>query len=250
MKEQIEFKKFNNEVSSLAKLIGLHRSVYQNTFFKNRLIYFDVKYYDFLKKLVIDKYHFFYVIEVNSSIIGFAHLRLIDDFLFLNNISVSNEYSGRGLGSKLLSFSIQEASKCIKNVSVLKLDVLRSNHRAFSWYKKLGFMEEKITTWYQFNGVFFKEKLNYSLKPCENGFSSLFFNTTKIATIINNNLILHDSNHIFYIDLTQFQSAITNDDSFKTNFLFEGALLKFDTIDNSIRMSVKLKKIIKNLKNV
>lgn len=251
MKEEIKFKKFdNNDTSSLVTLVDLHCSVHQNTFFKNRLIYFDDNFYDFLNKLIKDENHFFYVVEANSSLIGFTHLRLIDDFLFLNTISVSNEYSGHGLGKKLLSYSIQEVSKSIKNVSVLKLDVFRSNHRAFSWYKKLGFIEEKITTWYQFNEVFSKEELNFSIKSCKNGFLSLFFNTTKIATIINNNLILHDSNYIFYIDLTQFQSAITNDDSFKTNILFEDSLLKFEIIDDSIKMSVELKKIIKNLRNV
>lgn len=245
MKELIEFKRLNNDVSSLETLVELHRSVYNNSFFKNKLIYFDTNFYNLLKKFVKDSHHLFYVIEVNSTIVGFSHLRLIDDFLFLNTISVNNNYARRGLGKKLLSYSIQEFSKINLNVGVLKLDVFGSNYRAFNWYKDLGFIVEKNTTWYQFKKVLFKEKLNFSIQYCYNGFLSLFFNEIKIATIINNNLILHNSNYIFYIDINQFKCVITNDESFKTNIFFKNTPLIFEPVDVSFRMSIELKKCIK-----
>lgn len=249
MKEQIKFKIFDKDLSQLNTLEELHRSVYYDTFFNNKLIYFDGTFQKYLNKLVNDKDHYFFVIEKNSTILGFVHLRTIDDFLFLNNISVSSEYAGLGLGKKLLSYSIKEVLKSNLNVSILKLDVFESNHRALNWYKKLSFVEEKTTNWYQFNKVILERGIDFTNKPDFNGFPSLFVNSHKIATIINNNLILHDSNYIYHMDIKQYQSVQTNDNSFKTNSLFNIATINYKLIDASIRMIVDIEKIIEKLEN-
>lgn len=240
MKELMQFKVLNDSSSHLDALIMLHQSVYRESVFNNKLIYFDENFPNYLSKLFNDENHFIYVVETNSFVIGFAHLRLIDDFLFLNTISVNSDYAGRGLGKKLLLYSIQEVLKNTKQVSLLKLDVFENNHKALNWYKKLGFMEEKITDWYQFNTLTPEDVLGYSSKPDTNGFQSLFSDTTKIATIINNNMVLHDSNYLFHINILKYESVQTNDNSFKSNSLFNETTIRYKLIDKSIRMSVNL----------
>jgi len=249
MKEQIEFKVFNEDSLQLNTVVELHRSVHLDTFFNNKLIYFDDNFKNYLIKLVKDENHFFYVVEVNSSIIGFAHFRLIDDFLFLNTISINKEYAGIGLGKKLLSYCIQAVLKKNKKINTFKLDVFESNFRALNWYKKLEFEEEKKTDWYLFNNVNPVDVLDFKRIPDNNGFLSLFDNSSKIATLVNNHLLLHNSNYIFDIDIKQYQSVQTNDNSFKTNRLFNKKTIDYKLIDVTIRMRINLENIIEKYEN-
>lgn len=66
---------------------------------------------------------------------------------FLTLIAIHPDYQGKGIGKKLLSFSIVDLEeKKIKNYS---LEVLKDNTTAIALYNKFGFkiQEDKDTLW-------------------------------------------------------------------------------------------------------
>ncbi|KEK23618.1 GNAT family N-acetyltransferase [Bacillus gaemokensis] len=63
------------------------------------------------------------------------------DEYYIDTLSVSSEYGGRGIGSKLITAAENEAFE--KGYEKIALLVNLENKRAFSLYKKLGYQEDK-----------------------------------------------------------------------------------------------------------
>lgn len=76
------------------------------------------------------------VAEEGDSIIGFCGLHCIYDEGHIMNLAVLEEYRGTGAGEKLLRKLIELAPPEVRNYT---LEVRKSNIRAISLYKKLGF---------------------------------------------------------------------------------------------------------------
>ncbi len=65
---------------------------------------------------------------------------MLRDEYYISNVAIYPEFRGSGLGTKLMLYAEQTASK--RNLKYLSLDVERENETAINLYKKLGY---KIT---------------------------------------------------------------------------------------------------------
>lgn len=234
----------------LESIIKLHQLILKGTLLENKNIYYDSNYEKFLTKVFELQNNHFFVVERNSIIIGFAHFKIIDDFIFLNNIAISESVNNIGLGKKLLFYSYKNLINQYSQINNFKLDVFQSNTKALNWYKTMGFEEEKRNEWYQLNSKLnVLESNEYSIFFDQNGFLGIYDGEVKFGTIVNNNLILHQSDYIYKINSEKFDSILTNDDSFINNDLFNSNNINYDLTDSSIRMKISIKKFNQNYFN-
>jgi ribosomal-protein-alanine N-acetyltransferase len=68
---------------------------------------------------------------------GFIVARLIADELHVNNVAVRSEFRGRGLGSKMLRTSLEQARQ--RNARMAQLEVRATNVAAQGLYRRCGF---------------------------------------------------------------------------------------------------------------
>src|SRR5690606_33696168 len=111
-----------------------------------------------------------------------------------------NRYSGKGIGKKIWKFCLKELSLNHSKETKFCLDVFKSNANVLAWYERLGFQTIFMKIWLEFKIKYDSENNianDFSLKKDENGFPSIFKNEKKIATYLDNNIILHD---ISYLD--------------------------------------------------
>ena len=79
-----------------------------------------------------------YVAEIKDSLVGFAALKPLNDGEWeLAGIMVMEMYTGRGVGSKLFRNILEVARKAGLSRLIVKTE--KDNHRAISFYKKMGF---------------------------------------------------------------------------------------------------------------
>ena len=82
----------------------------------------------------------------DNKIVGVLKYSLIYDRMEIDNIEVSSEYRGKGIGTKLMSYLI---SLAIENrVINITLEVRISNEIARHLYKKFGFREVALRKFY------------------------------------------------------------------------------------------------------
>ncbi len=77
------------------------------------------------------------VAEMNKEIIGYCGLWGIIDEGHINNVAISKEYQGRGVGYSMLTELIRLARA--KGLRSFTLEVRLSNEAAIKLYKKIGF---------------------------------------------------------------------------------------------------------------
>jgi len=87
----------------------------------------------------------FFVSENDSGIIGFAEFKFFGSEIFLNNIYVSEQGRGAGIGKVLLNAGLVMAQE--KNMCEIVLDVFKHNINALNWYRKLGFKSREEFSW-------------------------------------------------------------------------------------------------------
>lgn len=92
-------------------------------------------------KLII-KYGLIRLLKVQSMGRFFEH-RIDDDELHIHGVVVSDKYRGLGIGTSI--FKYIEAFAKDKNFKKITLEVLNTNEKAYSLYKRLGFLEFKIS---------------------------------------------------------------------------------------------------------
>jgi ribosomal-protein-alanine N-acetyltransferase len=105
----------------------------------------------------------FLIVSENSERLGFILARIIEESneslpkgtAEIYNIAVKSKHRNRGIGTELLLELLRTATK--KNVGIIRLEVRKSNRKAFEFYKKLGF---KITG----------ERKNFYTNPSEDAF--------------------------------------------------------------------------------
>ncbi len=76
------------------------------------------------------------VIEVDGSVAGYFQVRDEPDRIFLQNIALSSEFQGKGVGAELVEQLQQRAAT--RGVA-LDLSVFRTNSSAQRFYKRCGF---------------------------------------------------------------------------------------------------------------
>lgn len=77
--------------------------------------------------------------DLSGKVIGFAGIMLVADEAELLNIAVTGTFRGRGIGQKLLTKMLSEASR--RGVQRMLLEVRKSNEPAINLYHKNGFVE-------------------------------------------------------------------------------------------------------------
>ncbi|TMA10188.1 MAG: GNAT family N-acetyltransferase [Deltaproteobacteria bacterium] len=76
------------------------------------------------------------VIEIRGRMIGFVDVTEQDGGIYLENIEIAPLYQGRGIGTRMIQDLLARA---YGRGVILKLQVLKVNHRARALYERLGF---------------------------------------------------------------------------------------------------------------
>jgi ribosomal protein S18 acetylase RimI-like enzyme len=234
-KEKIEIVRYNKIDADLDKLIDLHKSISENNKLNSHLIYYDTNFKSYFEKIIIEPdFNYIFKLNVNNSLAGFIHFKLLKNTIFLNNICLEKKYQGKGFAKYFLLKSLNLLNK--NDLHYFSLDVFISNQSAFLWYTKLGLEVTKSFAWKRIlanKNYIDKEPLEEMIfKKDSNGFNSLFFKDSKVATIINNStMLLHDLTSINQMPLNNY-ILITNQD---TEFLEKGNFKIID-LDNALRM--------------
>jgi len=92
----------------------------------------------------------FVVHRSSDSLQGFAEFRLRGEVLFLNNIYVREEATGRGIGQALLAAGLTRFGG--PGALALELDVFEDNSRAKRWYQGLGLTRCARRVWWLSRG--------------------------------------------------------------------------------------------------
>lgn len=88
---------------------------------------------------------FFCAESGTGAVAGFIQIRLRPGGIFANNIYVSPDHRGMGVGRRLFDRSLKAAGAC--SPQTVFLDVFEENNRALQWYRRLGFKEVERSAW-------------------------------------------------------------------------------------------------------
>lgn len=136
---KIELAKSSEVIADIAELF--RRELEQKDIYGT--VYTSPKLDNFLMKLSLDRVDEFLTITDSGVLLGAMQFRVFPNALHINNIAVSSSHHNRGIGSKLILWIIRRASDFGLNVT---LDVSLNNKRAISWYKRIGFLENSLTS--------------------------------------------------------------------------------------------------------
>ena len=78
-----------------------------------------------------------YVAVSDGDVVGYVSVELYPDFVYLDDLSVTERFRGKGIGTKLIKFAERYAAD--SNVPVTSLHVERSNTAARYLYQRLGY---------------------------------------------------------------------------------------------------------------
>ena len=100
------------------------------------------------EKEIISNNPFLYYFEYikDDKVIGYVKYLVMYDKMEIENIFVEENYRGKGLGTKLMSYLISKAIE--KQVVNVTLEVRISNEVARNLYKKFGFREVALRKFY------------------------------------------------------------------------------------------------------
>ena len=99
---------------------------------------------DILKKIIVNPDHMIHVAEINGKIVGSATLLIEQKFIHhggrvghIEDVVVSKEYEGRGIGIKLVSSLLEKAKvmNCYKTI-------LDCQDELIPFYERIGFKQE------------------------------------------------------------------------------------------------------------
>ena len=79
-----------------------------------------------------------YIAELKKEIVGFAHLRILNDKILLNGIGTKKGYRGKHIATQLLEFLVEN----IKDTPIF-LKVKEHNFIAQHVYEKYGFLTKR-----------------------------------------------------------------------------------------------------------
>ena len=92
---------------------------------------------DNIKKPTAEKNRFFWLAKHHDEPCGAIEWRKYEGAKFLNNIHVSKQHQGLGVGKKLLQKTL--TAPCLGTSSTVQLDVFAENQAALTWYSSMGF---------------------------------------------------------------------------------------------------------------
>lgn len=78
-----------------------------------------------------------WVVEVDKTVVGFIIISANREDCHILNVCVAHAHQHRGYGYKLISKAIEQAKR--DGINIAYLEVRRSNTRAITLYRKMGF---------------------------------------------------------------------------------------------------------------
>lgn len=96
----------------------------------------------FINELTQNKLAYYYVVELNSEIVGYAGMWIIFDEAHITNIAIHPKARGLKLGELLMKYMFTMAK--FYGANSMTLEVRVSNHVARNLYTKLNFEEKGI----------------------------------------------------------------------------------------------------------
>lgn len=214
-------------------------------FLRPYLIYSDPNYYYFLTQIVNKQLgNFFYIAKDSLQVLGFVHLKVDNENLFLNNIAICENQRKMGLGRKLLDFAIKDLLTYY-NLAFFSLDVFNSNQKALNWYERMGLRITNQKYWYDATNLFISSDQRENVLTAqferlrdENGFEGIYVNNSRLATIIDNTtLIFRDFKGV------NFLSKILSTKLFNKYCLITDQAMPLGLIDTSLRLSVEMENL-------
>lgn len=107
-----------------------------------------------LEQTLNKPYNYIYGYYENDKLLGFIHITLAIDEADIVNIVVDNYYRKKGIGKKLIEYTIKE-----HNLKALNLEVRQSND-AVNFYLKMGFKTLRtIPNYYHGEDAYFMKKV-------------------------------------------------------------------------------------------
>lgn len=100
-----------------------------------KLCFLDAWSKSMLAKEIKKENSFFYGFVINNELIGYILLNKCLDEAEILKICVVNKYRKRGIGKKLIDFSVEN----IPDLKIINLEVRKSNIPAINLYKSKGF---------------------------------------------------------------------------------------------------------------
>ena len=94
------------------------------------------------KILSEDKFALSLVAEIQNEIVGYSFIWVVCDEVHIGNFAIKEEYREKKIGTRLLQYIIDEASKL--GGMFFYLEVRKSNSPAINLYKKFGFVPLSI----------------------------------------------------------------------------------------------------------
>ncbi len=82
-----------------------------------------------------------WVLKVDEKVVGYIVVWVQKPEAFIMTFAIDKNYRGKGLGERLIRFCEEKLKE--EGVSLLELDVRKSNLAAINLYKKLGFRIER-----------------------------------------------------------------------------------------------------------
>lgn len=240
-KENIRTRQFDTTRDSFTRLVEMHRLIFEGNNLQNKLVYFTHNFLEYLKSAVKSNLNDFYLLEVDGIVEGFIHYRTQDKFVFVNNLYVSKNARGNGVGGFFFKKTLQKFERYDETV----LEVFLSNSNVVDWYYRMGFKEIARKSWYEFhllpeinhvNGNFINQK-------DENGFESIFYENKKVATIVNNYLLVHDR-IAFTDEMFSKYRVITNLELGDTTQIWKDQYGPIVQLDQTLRLKGKTKDIL------
>ena len=107
-----------------------------------------------LEQTLNKPYNYIYGYFENNKLLGFIHIILTIDEADIVNIVVDDYYRKKGIGKKLVEYTIKKF-----NLKALNLEVRQSND-AVNFYQKMGFkIIRKIPNYYHNEDAYFMKKV-------------------------------------------------------------------------------------------
>ena len=90
----------------------------------------------------LENTHIFFAAKQGRELVGFAHLKIVENTIYLQGIGVAPEFRKKGIGTRLLENALAECGKKYPEMPVC-LKVKPENTDAIRLYAKVGFCLQK-----------------------------------------------------------------------------------------------------------
>lgn len=94
----------------------------------------------YAQEAISDEHSLLYVMEKDGEVIASCTVDLSTKYNYLYSLAVSEPFRGKGLGSTLVKYIINDLS--VKNQKSFQIAVEKTNTKAWRLYKNLGFIEQ------------------------------------------------------------------------------------------------------------